>query len=61
MMLFDAPEMDLRVAWSAIIPMVGATALLFLFVVSTALRALKRPRWSARPRWWGRRASPAAR
>ena len=43
MMLFDAPEMDLRVAWSAIIPMVGATALLFLFVVSTALRTLKLP------------------
>jgi len=43
MMLFDAPEMDLRVAWSAIIPMVGATALLFLFVVSTALRTLKSP------------------
>jgi len=43
MMLFDAPEMDLRVAWSAIIPMVGATALLFLFVVSTALRTLKVP------------------
>ena len=42
-MLFDAPEMDLRVAWSAIIPMVGATALLFLFVVSTALRTLKVP------------------
>ena len=43
MMLFDAPEMDLRVAWSAIIPMVGATALLFLFVVSTPLRAVKSP------------------
>jgi len=41
MMLFDAPEMDLRVAWSAIIPMVGATALLFMFVVATALRTLK--------------------
>ena len=41
MMLFDAPEMDLRVAWSAIIPMVGATALLFLFVVSAALRTMK--------------------
>src|SRR5678816_2726110 len=43
MMLFDAPEMDLRVAWSAIIPMVGATALLFLFVVSAALRTMKSP------------------
>ena len=41
MMLFDAPEMDLRVAWSAIVPMVGATALLFMFVVATALRTLK--------------------
>jgi membrane-bound serine protease (ClpP class) len=40
MMLFDAPEMDLRVAWSAIVPMVGATAVLFLFVVTTALRTL---------------------
>jgi len=40
-MLFDAPEMDLRVAWSAIVPMVGATALLFMFVVATALRTLK--------------------
>ena len=39
-MLFDAPEMDLRVAWSAIIPMVGATAVLFMFVVATALRTL---------------------
>ena len=43
MMLFDAPEMDLRVAWSAIIPMVGATAVLFLFVVATALRTLGTP------------------
>jgi membrane-bound serine protease (ClpP class) len=39
-MLFDAPEIDLRVAWSVIIPTVAATTAMFLFVVATGLRAL---------------------
>jgi membrane-bound serine protease (ClpP class) len=61
LMLFDAPEMDFRVAWSAIIPTVGATARLFLFVVSTALRALKSPAVIGAPALMGQTASPAAR
>src|SRR3989454_532479 len=42
LMLFDAPEIGLRVSWWAIVPMVGATAGLFLFVVAAGVRALGR-------------------
>jgi membrane-bound serine protease (ClpP class) len=40
LMLFDAPEIGLRVSWWAIVPMVGATAGLFLFVIAAGVRAL---------------------
>jgi membrane-bound serine protease (ClpP class) len=43
MMLYDAPESGLRVSWLVVIPTVGATAGLVLFVVSMSLRALYRP------------------
>ena len=42
LMLFDAPEIGLRVSWWAIVPMVGTTAGFFLFVVTAAVRALGR-------------------
>src|SRR5438046_9042532 len=42
LMLFDAPEIGLRVSWWAIVPMVGATAGLFLFVIAAGVRALAR-------------------
>ena len=42
LMLFDAPELGLRVSWWAIIPMVGLTAGLFLFVIAAGVRALTR-------------------
>ncbi len=42
LMLFDAPEIGLRVSWWAIVPMVGATGALFLFVVAAGVRALGR-------------------
>ena len=42
LMLFDAPEIGLRVSWWAIVPMVGTTAGFFLFVVAAGVRALAR-------------------
>jgi membrane-bound serine protease (ClpP class) len=39
LMLFDAPEVDFRVSWWAILPTVGATAAMFLFVVAAAVRS----------------------
>ncbi len=42
LMLFDAPEIGLRVSWWAIVPMVGTTAGFFLFVVAAGVRALGR-------------------
>jgi membrane-bound serine protease (ClpP class) len=40
LMLFDAPEVGFRVSWWVILPTVGATAGVFLFVVAAGLRAL---------------------
>jgi membrane-bound serine protease (ClpP class) len=40
MMLFDAPEVGFRISWWVLVPTVGATAGLFLFVVTAGLRAL---------------------
>jgi membrane-bound serine protease (ClpP class) len=42
LMLFDAPEMGFRISWWVIMPTVGATAGLFLFVVGAGVRALSR-------------------
>jgi membrane-bound serine protease (ClpP class) len=42
LMLFDAPEMGFRISWWVIIPTVGATAGLFMFVVTAGVRALAR-------------------
>src|SRR5207302_4399397 len=42
LMLFDAPEIGLRVSWWAIVPTVGAMAGLFLFVITAGVRALSR-------------------
>jgi membrane-bound serine protease (ClpP class) len=42
MMLFDAPEVGFRISWWVLVPTVGATAGLFLFVVTAGLRALGR-------------------
>jgi membrane-bound serine protease (ClpP class) len=42
MMLFEAPEASFRVSWWVIGPTVGATAGLFLFVVTAGVRALAR-------------------
>jgi membrane-bound serine protease (ClpP class) len=43
LMLFDAPELGgLRVSWWVVLPTVGATAGLFLFVVTAGVRALAR-------------------
>jgi membrane-bound serine protease (ClpP class) len=42
LMLFDAPEVGFRVSWWAIVPMVGLTAGIFLFVVAAGVRALAR-------------------
>ena len=42
LMLYDAPETDLRVSWLVIIPTVGATAGMVIFAVSAGLRALYR-------------------
>jgi membrane-bound serine protease (ClpP class) len=39
-MLFDAPELDLRVSWTVIVPTVAVTAAVFLFMVGAGLRAL---------------------
>ena len=43
LMLFDSPEVGFRVSWWVIVPTVGATAGLFLFVVAVGVRALGRP------------------
>ena len=40
LMLFDAPEIGLRVSWWVILPTVGATAGMFLVAVAAGLRAL---------------------
>jgi membrane-bound serine protease (ClpP class) len=40
LMLFDAPEVGFRVSWWVIVPTVGATAGMFLFVVAAGIRAL---------------------
>ena len=40
LMLFDAPEVGFRVSWRVIVPTVGATAGMFLFVVAAGVRAL---------------------
>jgi membrane-bound serine protease (ClpP class) len=40
LMLFDAPEVDVRVSWWVILPTVGATAAVFLFVIAAGVRAL---------------------
>src|SRR5574341_94266 len=42
LMLFDAPEVGLRVSWWAIVPMVGATAGMLLWVITVGVRALAR-------------------
>ena len=42
LMLFDAPELGFRLSWWVIVPTVGATAGLFLFVLAAGVRALKR-------------------
>jgi membrane-bound serine protease (ClpP class) len=42
LMLFDAPEVGFRLSWWVIAPTVGATAGLFLFVVTAGVRALGR-------------------
>ena len=39
-MLFDAPELDLRVSWKVIIPTVAVTAGVFLFMIGAGIRAL---------------------
>jgi membrane-bound serine protease (ClpP class) len=40
LMLFDAPEIGFRVSWRVILPTVGATAGMFLFVIAAGVRAL---------------------
>jgi membrane-bound serine protease (ClpP class) len=40
LMLFDAPEVGFRVSWRVIVPTVGATAGVFLFVIAAGVRAL---------------------
>jgi membrane-bound serine protease (ClpP class) len=42
LMLFDAPDLGFRLSWRVIVPTVGATAGLFLFVVTVGARALAR-------------------
>src|SRR5712692_1391123 len=42
LMLFDAPELGFRISWWVVAPTVGATAGVFLFVVTAGMRALKR-------------------
>jgi membrane-bound serine protease (ClpP class) len=42
LMLFDAPEVGFRLSWWVIVPTVGSTAGLFLFVVAAGVRALAR-------------------
>src|SRR5204862_873769 len=40
-MLFDAPELDLRVSWKVIVPTVAVTAGVFLFMIGAGIRALR--------------------
>ena len=42
LMLFDAPEVGFRVSWWVIVPMVGLTSGMFLFVVAAGVQALRR-------------------
>jgi membrane-bound serine protease (ClpP class) len=42
LMLFDAAEIGFRISWAVILPTVGVTAALFLFVVGVGVRALAR-------------------
>jgi membrane-bound serine protease (ClpP class) len=42
LMLFDAPDAGFRISWWVIAPTVGATAGLFLFVLTAGVRALAR-------------------
>ncbi|MBI3637303.1 MAG: nodulation protein NfeD [Candidatus Rokubacteria bacterium] len=41
-MLFDAPEAGFRVSWTVLVPTVGMTAGLLLFVLAAGIRALRR-------------------
>lgn len=41
LMLFDAPELGFRISWWVIIPTVGATAGMFLFVLTAGVQALR--------------------
>lgn len=41
LMLFDAPEAGFRVSWWVVLPTVGVTAGVFLFVVAVGVRALR--------------------
>jgi len=41
LMLFDAPEADLRVSWRVIIPTVAMTAGIFFFALTAGIRALQ--------------------
>jgi membrane-bound serine protease (ClpP class) len=40
-MLFDAPELDVRVSWWVITPTVAVTAGVFLFMIAAGIRALR--------------------
>jgi membrane-bound serine protease (ClpP class) len=40
LMLFDAPELDVRVSWWVVLPTVAATAAVFLVVITAGVRAL---------------------
>ncbi len=42
LMLFEAPEIGFRISWLVILPTVGGTAGLFLFVIAAGVRALAR-------------------
>jgi membrane-bound serine protease (ClpP class) len=42
LMLYDATEIGFRISWWVILPTVGATAGLFLFVLAAGVRALRR-------------------
>ncbi|MBM4439749.1 MAG: nodulation protein NfeD [Candidatus Rokubacteria bacterium] len=42
LMLFDAAELGFRISWRVIIPTIGVTAGLFLFVLAIGVRALRR-------------------
>jgi membrane-bound serine protease (ClpP class) len=42
LMLYDVAQIPLRISWWVIVPTVGSTALLFLFVVAAGVHALRR-------------------